>query len=74
MDNNGKIFVVQQGAISYERTDVVTFVFLNEGEARAKLQHLLENRVVECSPYDSTWEALHAVTPGDEVSQDNEIA
>lgn len=72
--DNVKIFVVQQGAISYERTDVVTFVFLDEAEARAKLQYLLENRVVSCSSYDNTWEALHAVTPGDEVTQDNQIA
>ena len=72
--DNVKIFVVQQGAISYERTDVVTFVFLDEAEARAKLQYLLENRVVDCSAYDRTWEALHAVAPGGEVNQDNEIA
>ena len=53
---------------------MVTFVFLDEAEARAKLQYLLENRVVECSSYDRTWEALHAVAPGGEVNQDNEIA
>ena len=72
--DNVKIFVVQQGAISYERTDVVTFVFLNEAEAQAKFQYLLENRVVECSSYDSTWEALHAVAPGGEVTPSNQIA
>ena len=74
MDNNGKIFVVQQGAMSYSNVDEVTYVFLNEADARVKHAYLLENRVVDCDAYDATWTSLHAVTPGDEVSQDNKIA
>ena len=74
MDNNGKIFVVQQGAMSYSNVDEVTYVFLNEADARVKHAYLLENRVVDCDTYDKTWASLHAVTPGDEVSQDNKIA
>lgn len=74
MDNNGKIFVVQQGAMSYSNVDEVTYVFLNEADARVKYTYLLENRVVICDLYDKTWTSLHAVTPGDEVSQDNKIA
>ena len=74
MDTNGKIFVVQQGAVSYDRTDVVTFVFLDEAAARVKYEYLCENRVVECDAYDATWESIHAVEPGGEVSQDNVLA
>lgn len=73
MDNNGKIFVVQQGAWSYSNVDEVNYVFLNEADARVKYAYLLENRHVDCDPYDKTWTSLHAVTPGDEVSQDNKI-
>lgn len=74
MDTNGKIFVVQQGAVSYDRTDVVTFVFLNEADARRKYEYLSENRVVKCDAYDATWESIHAVEPGGEVTQENALA
>ena len=62
--DNVKIYVVQQGALSYSNVDEVNYVFLDEAAAREKHAGLAAAPEVAGDPYDRVWTHLYAVTPG----------
>jgi len=59
-----KIYVVQQGALSYSNVDEVNYIFLDETAAREKHAALAAKPEVACDRDDRVWTHLYAVTPG----------
>jgi hypothetical protein len=62
--DNIKIYVVQQGALSYSNVDEVNYVFLDESAAREKHAALAAEPEVSCDSDDRVWTHLYAVRPG----------
>lgn len=72
--DNVKIYLVQQGALSYSNVDEVTYAFLDEAAARSKLTVLAAEPEVGCDSDDRVWTHLYAVSPGMAVGQGELLA